>query len=176
MSNDTRFTVMCVLPVLLTLGVSSVFGQTNTAGKSTVGTWRLDVAKSDFGSQPAPKSVTLTILKDAPEMSSWQVTGVDAKGESFFFSWTGPMDGSMQPLKGPKGEELGKESLRLDTDGALLRHGVGTDGSSFDARGTVSEDGNTITETGTEKSKDGKISKGTSVYRRAASASSGAPK
>jgi hypothetical protein len=53
----------------------------------------------------------------------------------------------------------------------LLRHGAGSnDGSSFDARSTLSADGNTITDVITSKTKDGKTSKATAIYHRVAAA------
>jgi hypothetical protein len=158
----------CALPVLLlALGASSALAQTTAMKKSTVGTWTLDVAKSDFGSNPAPKSLTLTILSDTAESTSYQVTVVDPKDQSMSYSWSGPMDGSMHPIKGPNGEELAQESLRVDADGALLRHGVEAEGgASFDGRATLSEDGNTITDVVTRTSKDGQTSKSTNVFVR----------
>jgi len=53
-------------------------------------------------------------------------------------------------------------------------HGEDKDGSSFHARGTISEDGNVINEVVTAKSKDGKEAKATSVYRRVRGETSGA--
>jgi len=89
------------------------------------------------------------------------------------YSWSGPVDGTLQPLKGADGQVIGKESLKRDGD-ALLRHGEDpSDGSSFDSRATMSADGNTITDVTTMKSKDGKTSKTTSVYRRVTDADRG---
>jgi len=155
----------------LTLASFTAFAQTNAAKKSSVGTWKLDVAKSTFGSEPAPKAVTLNILKDTPELASWRVDIVDEKSQSMSYSWSGPQDGSMHPVKDAKGQSVGQESLKQEKDGALLRHGVGdNDGSSFDARSTLSADGNTITDVITSKTKDGKTSKATNIYQRVAAA------
>ena len=158
---------MCALVVaVLTLGSFNLYAQTNPT-KHRLGTWKLDLAKSTFGSEPPPKAITLTILTDTPELQSWRIEVVDAKGESHSFSWSGPQDGSLQPLKDPKGQVLLQESLKRDKDGALLRHGVdSTDGSSFDGRSTLSADGNTLTDVVTTKTKDGKTSKMTMVYQR----------
>ena len=163
---------MCALAVAaMTLTSFTAFAQTNAAQASGVGTWKLDVAKSSFGSEPAPKAVTLSILQDTPELCSWRVELVDDKGQSMSLSWTGPQDGSMQPVKGPKGEVIAQESLKRDKDGALLRHGVDArDGSTFDARSTLSADGNTITDVMTQKTKDGKTSKATAIYHRVTTA------
>jgi hypothetical protein len=159
---------MCaLLAAALTVASLTGFVQTNTAQTSAVGTWQLDAAKSSFGSEPAPKSVTLTILKDTAALNSWRVEVVDAKGQSMAYSWSGPQDGSLHPVKDPKGQIIAQESLARDKDGALLRHGVdNSDGSSFDARATMSVDGNTITDVLTSKAKDGKTSKMTMVYTR----------
>ena len=163
---------MCALAVAaMTLTPFTAFAQTNATKASAVGTWKLDVAKSSFGSEPAPKAVTLTILQDTPELCSWRVDVVDGKGQSMSFSWSGPQDGSMQPVKDAKSQIIAQESLKRDKDGALLRHGADTnDGSSFDGRATLSADGNTITDVVTSTTKDGKSSKVTSVYQRVASA------
>ena len=155
------------------LNASLAIAQTNAAKASAIGTWKLDLKQSSFGSEPAPKSVTLNILKDTPETSAWRVDIVDDKGTSVSYSWSGPVDGTQQPLKGADGQVIGKESLKRDGD-ALLRHGEDpSDGSSFDARATMSADGNTITDVATMKSKDGKTSKTTSVYHRAIDADRG---
>ncbi len=163
---------MCALAVAaMTLTSFTASAQTNAAQASGVGTWKLDVAKSSFGSEPAPKAVTLSILQDTPELCSWRVELVDAKGQSMSFSWSGPQDGSMQPVKDAQSQIIAQESLKRDKDGALLRHGADTtDGSSFDGRATLSADGNTITDLVTSKTKDGKSSTVTMVYQRVAPA------
>lgn len=133
---------------------------------SDVGTWNVDIAQSSFGSEPAPKSITVVILKDAPQMLSWRVHGVDDKGKAFAYSWSGPQDGTMHPVI-QDGKEVAKQSAKREADGTLLRHGEDPDGRSFDARDKSSADGKTIIEEITAKSKDGKESKGKTLYRRA---------
>jgi hypothetical protein len=158
---------MCALAVaFLALGPFSAPAQTNAAQASTVGTWKADLSRSTGGTGPAPKAITLTVLKDSVESTSWRIDIVDAKGESMSYSWNGPLDGSLQPVKDAKGQILLQESLKRDTQGALLRHGVEADGASFDARSTLSADGNTLTDVITVKAKDGTTSTETTVYRR----------
>jgi len=62
-------------------------------------------------------------------------------------------------------QEPGKQSVRNEGN-ALIRHGETPDGSTFDARATLSADGNTVTEEMTMKSKDGKEEKGKTVMHR----------
>jgi len=76
-------------------------------------------------------------------------------------------------VKGADGQVIGKQSVKRDGD-ALLRHGEdSTDGMSFDARASMSADGNTMTDVTTMKSKDGETSKTTSLYRRVTDADRG---
>src|SRR5947209_5883108 len=122
---------------------------------SAVGTWKMDASQSDFGSEPAPKAMTLTIFKDTPRMVSWRVRYVDAKGKVTTYSWSGPPDGSMHSVM-QNGKAVSKQSAKKEANGVLLRHGEDSDGSSFDAVSTISEDGKTVTDDITMKSKDGK--------------------
>ena len=159
--------------VVMLLNASLALAQTNASKASAVGTWKMDPKQSSFGSEPPPKSVTLNIVKDTSEASVWRVDIVDTAGKAVSYSWSGPVDGTLQPLKTADGQVIGKESLKRDGD-ALLRHGEDpSDGSSFDSRATMSADGNTITDVTTMKSKDGKTSKATAVYRRSPDADRG---
>jgi hypothetical protein len=86
-------------------------------------------------------------------MLSWRVHLIDGKGKAISYSWSGPEDGSMQPVM-QGGKEIGKQSAKKEDDGSLLRHGEDPDGSSFDARSKMSDDGNTMTEELTERLTD----------------------
>jgi len=130
---------------------------------SQVGTWKMDVSQSNFGTDPAPKAGTLNVLKDTPTMLSWRVQIVDDKGNAVSFSWSGPKDGSMHPVM-QNGKEVSKQSAKVEADGSLHRHGEDPDGSSFDAYSKESD--NTITDEITSRTKDGKESKAKTVYRR----------
>jgi hypothetical protein len=155
---------------VLALGIASAQSK-----HSDVGTWKVDISQSTFGSEPAPKSITVVILKDTPQMLSWRVHGIDDKGKPFAYSWSGPEDGTMHPVM-QNGKEIAKQSAKREDDGTLLRHGEEPDGSAFDARDKTSDDGNAITEEITEKSKDGKESTNKTVYHRAAGAKKAAEK
>src|SRR4051794_22673053 len=139
-----------ILAVVL-LNASVASAQTKTSKASIAGMWKLDLQQSTFsGPEPAPKSLNLTVLKDTPALTSWRIDGVDDKGNPFAYSWSGPADGSLQPLKAPDGKELGKESLKREGD-VLLRHGEGEPGTSFDGLVTMSAEGNTMTDVVTTK-------------------------
>jgi hypothetical protein len=157
----------------LSLALAGALAQQNV---STVGTWKLDLTQSDFGSDPALKSVTINILKDTPQAFSWRVHLVDDKGKASSYSWSGPEDGSMHPIVETGKPSDSQESAKKEADGTLVRHGESTDGSSFDARATVSADGKTITDQVVGKSKDGKENKAKYVYHRVATGSASVEK
>jgi hypothetical protein len=142
-----------------------VVGALAQSKQSQVGTWKMDVSQSDFGSEAPPKSVTLTILKDTPAMLSWRVQMIDDKGKRISYSWSGPQDGSMHPVT-QKGKKISMQSAKREEDGSLHRHGENPDGTSFDAYAQVSDDGNSITDEMTSKEKDGKELKEKDVFHR----------
>jgi hypothetical protein len=132
---------------------------------SMVGTWKLDIARSDFGSGPAPKSEVGTTLKDTPQMLSFRMRGVDDQGEPFVYSWKGPEDGSMHPGL-LNGKPSGQVSFTREQDGTVVQHGLHADGSTFEARISISPDGNTMTSEDVSKSKDGREERDTQVLHR----------
>jgi hypothetical protein len=163
--------------LLAVLAAPAAFAQA-AASHSAVGTWKADLKESKFGDEGVPKSLTLTITKDTPQLLSWRVDVVDATGKAMSYSGSGPKDGTMQPVKGSDGKEIGKESFK-EENGVLIRHGDGgKDGPPFEAHVTMSADGNTMTDVVTSKSKDGKPSTQTVVWRRtpAAAAKTSDPK
>ena len=165
LKKTSALTLLVVL-----LSASLAVAQTKGAKQSGVGVWKLDVTQSKFGSaESSVKSATLTILKDTPDAMAWRWEGVDATGKSIAFSWSGPLDGSMQDLKDGNGQAVGKTSMKRDGD-VLVRRGDLPDGGSFEARATVSSNGNTLTDVETDKSKDGKAVTDTTVYHRVAGA------
>jgi hypothetical protein len=132
---------------------------------SMAGNWKLDIAQSEFGSEPAPKSQAGTIFKDTPQKFSYRVHGVDDKGKAFWYSWSGPEDGSMHPTL-VNGKPSGQTGFTRDQDGTLVQRGEDADGSTFESHSSVSPDGNTITIEGNSKSKDGKESRDKLVWHR----------
>lgn len=133
--------------LLLTAAIPYAFAQSNSA----VGTWKFDAAQSDFGSMPKPKSMTLHITKDTPQMLAWHVTEIDPDGKVIHESWNGPQDGSMQTLRSTGGN--GQASFQ-NNNGTLTIHWKMPNGVTADSTATSSEDGNVMTEhlTGTSKS------------------------
>jgi hypothetical protein len=147
------------------LNASLAIAQTNSTKKPLEGVWELDLKQSVFNSEVRPKSGILNILRDTPDAMSWRYDEVDHTGKSLSYLWSGPIDGSMQDLKGNDGQVIAKASMKRDDD-AVLRHTEVPDVGVSDSRAIVSADGNTITDVTTMKSKDGETSNETAVYHR----------
>ena len=143
-----------VLLGLLLLLATICMGQ----DKNAEGTWKTEAQK---GQPPA----TLTILKDTPDTLSWRVKMKDDKGKPMTMEWSGPKDGSMHPVKVNGTDSDDMQSAKME-DNKLHRHGEMKGGGSFDAYGSMSDDGNTISEETTEKDKDGKEKKSSMTYHR----------
>ena len=151
-----RVTMIVALIFSLLVSVSSAQEKT-----SFEGTWKLDSAMDNSGSEQPLMTMTATISKVAPNSLSIRLDGVDPTGKRFSNSWVGPEDGTMHPFH----NESGRQSVRREGN-VLIRHGETSDGSTFDARESLSADGNTVTEEMSIKSKDGKEEKGKSVWHR----------
>lgn len=130
--------LIAVAAVLLTAAMPGAFAQ-----HSGRGTWKYDAAHSDFGSGPKPKSMTLVITKDTPQMLAWHLTEVRSDGKIERESWSGPRDGSMQTLKRTGGD--GQASFTADEGGQFTINEKTSDGTS-QSQVTVSDNGNTMTQ------------------------------
>jgi hypothetical protein len=131
---------------------------------SMVGTWKLDIAQSDLGSEPAPKSWIGTCTKETAQTFAFRVHGIDDKGKPFAYSWSGPEDGSMHPIMSAS-KPVGQASAQKEPDGSIKRSGKEPDGT-FESHVVLSPDGSTLTEEMTEKSADGKVVHQRAVYHR----------
>ena len=153
--------------LVVLLSASLAIAQTTTTKKSAEGVWKVDLKQSKFTSEPPPKAATLIILKDTLDAMAWRYEDVDATDKSSTLSWSGPLDGSMQDMKGTDGEGVGKQSMKRDGD-VMLRHGEVPNIGTFDSRVTTSADGNTFTDVVTIKLQDGKTATDTVVFHRVA--------
>src|SRR3954454_1335292 len=115
---------------VIALAASVALAQANN---SAVGTYKLNVKKSEFGKMPAPKSEKLVILDDKDSSLKWRASGVGPDGKPFNESFSGAFDGKPYPVKG--GGEF--------VTGAFTR---GADGVKIEWK---MKDGSTATETST---------------------------
>jgi hypothetical protein len=124
---------------------------------SGVERWKLDTSKSDFGGNPVPKSETLVITKNTPDMLAWRLNGVDDKGKAYTESWSGKPDGTIRPMSSSM-EKGDKASFKRNDDGSYTIHEESPKWS-MDSQATLSDDKNTMSEDATMKGSDGKEAK-----------------
>lgn len=144
--------------LLLTAALPSAFAQ-----KSNVGTWKMDMAQSDFGPRPKPKSATLIITKDTPQMLAWRESEVGPDGKPSHESWSGAPDGSMRTVKRTDGNG---EMAFKNANGQYTIQEKMADGGTAEATVDVSNDGKTMTEHINGKDKSGQPYTATIVWNK----------
>ena len=155
--------LLAVTAVLLTAALPSAFAQ----NPSSVGTWKYDASQSDFGSGTKPKSMTLVVTKDTPQMLAWRLTEVDPDGKVIHESWSGPQDGSMHPLKRTGGN--GQAGFQAGGDQFTITEKM-PDGSNLQSQVAKSDNGNTMTEHVTGTGPGGAAMNATIVWHKVRSA------
>src|SRR5258708_11917423 len=75
------------------------FAATLVAADPTVGTWKLNTAKSKYSPGPAPKSATITYEETADRIKRMGES-VDADGNKTSFEYTAKYDGKDYPVTG----------------------------------------------------------------------------
>ena len=126
-----------------------LLGMTLSAADPSIGTWKLNAAKSKYTPGPAPKSATITYEETADGIKR---TGesVDAEGKTTSFQYTAKYDGKEYPITGSDlydaitlkriNDQTAEATLRKS--GKVVSH----------ARRIISKDGKvmTLTITGTD--------------------------
>jgi hypothetical protein len=108
-----------------------------------LGTWKLNVAKSNFGTLPAPKSQTRTIAAQGNGVK-YSFEGVGADGTPFAYSFLTYYDGTEAAVTGT-GSPGGADSITLKRV------------NSHKIEGTLHKGGKDIGKVTAEVSKDGKV-------------------
>ena len=149
--------VVCSTFIVVCLLVSALGVSTLAQGNSSVGSWKLNVAKSKFSPDPAPKSVSLKI--EATGMAATTtVDAVAADGATQHWTYTSGYDGMDVPVTGTNqyGDMASRKRISASTtETTFKRAGKVT----FVNTVVVSSDSKMLTVT----------SKGTDVQGRAAS-------
>jgi hypothetical protein len=108
-----------------------------------LGTWKLNIAKSSFGTLPAPKSQTRTIAAQGNGVK-YSFEGVGADGTPFAYSFVTYYDGTEAAVTGT-GSPGGADSITLKRV------------NSHKIEGTLHKGGKDIGKVTAEVSKDGKV-------------------
>lgn len=112
-----------------------------------IGTWKLNVAKSQFGGTPAPKSEMRTVEAQGSSQK-YTFDGVAADGSPIHYTFTTDLDGKAVPISGTGvpggGETVAITRLSPNTDRAVVTKGGKVVGN---LRVVVSKDGQLTTQT-----------------------------
>lgn len=117
-----------VLLAFSVLGVCAVMAQTETQGPM-LGTWKLNVAKSDFGGGTKLGGMQVQVTSDTPGAVKWSTTMITTGGMQFTYSFAGAADGKDHPAVGTQTTYAYAEDganvteTQKDTDGTVT---VGT--------------------------------------------------
>jgi hypothetical protein len=138
-------TLLAVITILLLANRAAASDQ-KSARQSLVGTWKLNVTKSSWGTIPAPKESTLVVLQDDAKGLKWTGSGVSADGDSFSFSFEGTVDGKDYPIKSASNEDVsGFTRAYSDVKGVLQAVDKKNGSVVQTSTTTVSDDGHAMT-------------------------------
>jgi hypothetical protein len=149
---------ICTLAIALSVAAVSL-----TAADPTLGTWKLNIAKSKFSPGPAPKSVTTTYSQDG-EWIVIKTDGVSADGATITRSNRYKRDGAEYPFDGPSG--MGKISIKKIDDYHAEAVTKLDGGGTVKTRSVISKDGKTRTLTSTGVNAKGQKVNTVAVYDR----------
>jgi hypothetical protein len=134
------------------------------AQDSNIGTWKLNVAKSKFSPDPAPKSQTLKIAPWGSDGVTFTSDGIDAEGKPTHFEFQAKYDGKDMPVKGsPDFDTLAYKRIDANTIEATAKLKGKVVGTS---RIVVSADGKTRTLNQTGTNAKGEKVNNTIVYEK----------
>ena len=153
--------------VIMGLAVAqpAVFGQND----ASVGTWRLNLAKSSLSPGPAPRNETV-VIEESEDGFKFSAKGVDAKGDPTTTNYTATYNGANAPVSitGPGSQDYDAISVkRLDArkaEGVLKKGGKVVQTYSR----VVSRDGDTMTITTTGTNAAGQRVINVAVYDKQA--------
>ena len=101
MRNRKRWVVLLALVwVFCGAEVWAQTAQSSAAGAPLLGKWKLNVAKSDFGSSPKPGGTILDVTSASPDMVKWTTTFTASNGMSFTMTYAAPADGKDHAAEG----------------------------------------------------------------------------
>ncbi|MGB7549180.1 MAG: hypothetical protein WBM14_15685 [Terracidiphilus sp.] len=156
----SHFGYFHLLLAFLLLGPIALRAQATGQG-IMFGSWKLNLAKSDFGSGPKLMAMTVKVTSDTPALIQFTVEQTTESGFAVSYGFKGAADGKEYPLTGASSvysytEEPGVvHESQKDTDGTITRGDF-----TLSAKGNVGIWLYTIT------SPDGTVAKQKMVFER----------
>ncbi len=129
----------------------------------SVGTWKLNVAKSKYSPGPPPKSATIT-FEDTADGVKRTGESVDAEGKTTSFTYTAKFDGKDYPITGSETyDAIALKRINDHTSQASLKKSGKV---VTNARRVVSKNGKTMTLTTAGTNAKGQKTKNVAVYEK----------
>jgi hypothetical protein len=155
-----QFALVFALVVISVLALTTVV----IAADNNIGTWKLNLAKSNYSPGPAPKSQILKIEAWGDDGVKYSADGVGADGKPTHAEFQAKYDGKDYPFKGnPDADVLSYKRVDANTVEATTKlNGK----STIAAKAVVSADGKTRTVTQMGTNAHGQALSITSVYER----------
>ena len=126
-----------------------------------LGTWKLNLRKSNYGALAPPRSITRTFLAPREGEIQFVVDEVTAGGTSVHIEWTGKYDGKDYPASGAKTYD----TAAVKPSAGILEWAFRKSGRlAINATSVVSQDGKTLTITWTGKNPQGEALTVVHVY------------
>ena len=129
---------------LLVVFVIAFMIPSSGAAGNLIGTWQLNLSASDFGSDPPPKSITLTILEDSKARLGYRVHRINSHGD-FNYAWRGTKDGTPSATVVSGVSSTNSLEANKEVNGEIVGHGIERDGTLVVTRVSVAPDGHSIT-------------------------------
>ena len=149
--------------VICVVVMCSVLLLAQAPAKNMVGTWKLDIAKSNYTPGPAPKS-QIAKLENADGGMKVVSDRVESDGKMTHFEWTAKFDGKDYPVKGDPARDA--ISVKKIDDYTLEMTNKKAGKSTTMNKAVYSKDGKSRTETVTGTDAQGKKIENITVWDR----------
>ena len=147
--------------ILASLAVLLAAASLALAADVTLGTWKLDEAKSKLPTAAKNSTVVYAASGDSVKIT---VDGVDKDGKPAHNEWTGKYDGKDYPVIGDPNSDT-RAYTKVD-DHTLTFNAKKAGKVTSNGKVSISADGKTRTVTVSTTDASGKTSEGTAVYNR----------
>ena len=154
-----------VLVAWLTMAAFAQTSKPHDAKSRFVGTWIVDVARSNYASMPAPKSIRFQIVQSSATAFAYKYFEISNDGEQYQEDWSGKPDGTSHLVLSVPPSQT-KQSIAWQGDTLVVR--FSTPQGYFEEHLTVSPDAKTLTVKRTVRTDRGDLNV-TEVFAREAS-------
>lgn len=152
---------MKVRTTLAALAILAASASLALAADATLGTWKLDEAKSKLATAAKNSTVVYAASGDSVKIT---VDGVDKDGKPAHNEWTGKYDGKDYPVTGDPNSDT-RAYTKVD-DHTLTFNAKKGGKVTVNGKVSISADGKTRTVSVTSTDASGKTSDSTAVYNR----------